>query len=134
MKQESIHLNNTQMLCPFLDEFHLTKKCWKRLNPPNTEKELLGEWYGCIFAGKKTVNLFVGKNNLRFLTDDIEMGGYAAALEVNCLQQKFGIGDNVLKENTRGDIGNVHLRPHAEYLSGQREVGIPRIQKAARTF
>lgn len=54
---------------------------------------------------------------MRFLSDDEKSGGYAVALEVDCLQQKFGTTDNVLKEYPKGkkDVGNV---PIFDVISG----------------
>lgn len=45
-------------------------------------------------------------------SDEISEGGFAVALEVDCLQQKDDIGDNILRELDKGkkDIGNVAVK------------------------
>ena len=84
---------------------------WKEVNPPNTENQITGKWVACIFSGR-VANLFIGKILRRYLSDSVEEGGFAVALEVDCLQQKYGISDNFLKEHdkTRKDIGNVPVK------------------------
>ena len=84
---------------------------WKEVNPPNTENQITGKWVACIFSGR-VANLFIDKILLHYLSDSVEEGGFAVALEVDCLQQKYGISDNFLKEHdkTRKDIGNVPVK------------------------
>ena len=43
------------------------------------------------------------------MPDSVEEGGFAVAFEVECLQQKYGISDDFLKEHdkTRKDIRNI---------------------------
>lgn len=96
----------------FLDEFKTTKKCWLRLNPPNKEEDLIGKWVGCIFSGRKTDNFFIGKITRRFLNDSEAESGYTVALEVDCLQQKLGITDDILREHDtpNKDVGPVPIR------------------------
>ena len=82
------------------------------MNPPNNEANLVRKWYACIFRGKKTSNLFIGKVIRRFLLDQESEGGYACALEVDCLQQKFGVTDCILREHDKigKDIGIVPVK------------------------
>ena len=46
------------------------------------------------------------------MSDSVEDGGFAVALEVGCLQQKYGISDNLLWEHDMNckDIGNVPVK------------------------
>ena len=46
------------------------------------------------------------------MSDSVEEEGFAVALEVDCLQQKYGISDNLLREHdkTHKDIGNVPIK------------------------
>jgi len=102
-----------------LDDDEYWLKCWRFINPPTKESDVAGKWFGCIFSGKKSINLFIGKCLNRFLFYDASEGGYVTVLRVSCLQQKFGIGtsDNLLKEHEAGklDIGNV---PVADIVMG----------------
>jgi len=88
-----------------LDDDEYWLKCWRFINPPTKESDVARKWFGGIFSGKKSINLFIGKCLNRF--------------RVSCLQQKFGIGtsDNLLKEHEAGklDIGNV---PVADIVMG----------------
>ena len=79
--------------------------CWRYISPPKKEEEIEKKWVGCIFNSRKTENFFVGRIVRRFLSDDTN--GYVCALEVDCLQQKYGVGDNILKEYEEGkkDVG-----------------------------
>ena len=36
---------------------------WKEINPSNTEDQITGKWFACIFLGR-VANLFKGKNYL----------------------------------------------------------------------
>ena len=60
------------------------KAFWKEVNPPNTENQITGKWVAYIFAGR-VANLFMGKILRRYLSDSVEEGGFAVALEVDCL-------------------------------------------------
>jgi len=34
-------------------------KAWKSINPPIKEEDLIGKWYGVVYATKKSSQLFV---------------------------------------------------------------------------
>lgn len=70
--------------------------CWEALKPPTTEKELIGKFFACIYPTKKGPNLYVGRLTRRFLSNDED--GYPCALEIDCLQQKYGVTDCIFKE------------------------------------
>ena len=84
---------------------------WKEVNPPNTGNQITGKWVACIFSGR-VANLFISKILRCYLSDSVEEGRFAVALEVDCLQQKYGISDNFLKKHDkiRKDIGNVPVK------------------------
>ena len=85
--------------------------CWKFLNPPTLEEEIVGKWFACIFATKRAVNLYVGRARRRFLTDSLENNGYAAAIEIEGLQQKLGVTNCILEEfKNSSDIYNYPIR------------------------
>ena len=64
-----------------------------------------------FFSGR-VANLLIGKILRRYLSDSVEEAGFAVGLEVDCLQQKYGISDNFLKEHDESgkDIGNVPVK------------------------
>ena len=45
------------------------KKVWGSLDSLTTEEEILGKWYAVVYAGKKSMSLFVAKILRRFLID-----------------------------------------------------------------
>ena len=81
--------------------FLILGECWKGLSPPISETEIVGKWYACIFKAKKKTYLYIGRATRRFLNDE---GGLITALEIDCLEQKLGVTDNVLKQGQQ-DIG-----------------------------
>ena len=88
-----------------------TETFWKEVNPPNTENQIIGKWVACIFSGR-VANLIIDKILWCYLSDSVEEEGFAVALEVDCLQQKYGISDNLLREHnkTHKDIRNVPIK------------------------
>ena len=66
----------------------LIKSFWKEINPPNTEDQITSKWVSCIFLDR-VANLFISKILRRYLSDSVVEGGFAVALEVGCLQQKY---------------------------------------------
>ena len=50
---------------------------------------------------RKKPYLYIGRTTRRFLNDE---GGLITALEIDCLEQKLGVTDNVLKQGQQ-DIG-----------------------------
>lgn len=42
------------------EEYPLTIECWRYLNT-KTNGNIIGKLVGCVFSGKKSINLFVGK-------------------------------------------------------------------------
>ena len=71
------------------------QNCWKCLSPPTVEEHIVNRWYGCIYTSKTGPNLFTGKATQRFLNDE---GGLIMALEIDCLEQKLGTTDCILKQ------------------------------------
>ena len=45
------------------------KKVWGSLDSSTLEEEILGKWYTVVFAGKKSMSLYVAKILRRFLID-----------------------------------------------------------------
>ena len=72
--------------------------CWRRLSLPRMEKELIDKWYACIFLHNKSAGLYIGRMKKRFLNDE---GGMVLALELDCLERKLGVADNILREAKR---------------------------------
>ena len=52
------------------------------------------------FMSKRGPNLFIGKTTQRFLNDE---GGLITALEIDCLEQKLGTTDCILKHAKKSD-------------------------------
>ena len=99
------------------------EKCWERLEIPRSEKDIVGEWVGCIYASQKRIHLCVSKVLRRFLSDDgAAPHVFITALEIDCL----GTTDCVFKENERRDVGifaihNVIFGPvKANFLGGKK--------------
>ena len=65
------------------------------------EKELIGKCYACIFFHNKNAGLYTGRMKKRFLNDE---GGMVLALELDCLERKVGVADNILREAKRKDV------------------------------
>ena len=84
-----------------LTQFLILGECWKGLSPPISETEIFGKWYACLFKAKKKPYLYIGTATRRCLNNE---GGLIAALEIDCLEQKSGVTDNVLKQGQQ-DIG-----------------------------
>ena len=74
--------------------FFILGECWKDLSPPISETEIVAKWYACIFKAKKKTYLYIGRA-IRFLNDE---GGLITTLEIDCLEQKLGVTNNVLKQ------------------------------------
>ena len=77
------------------------EECWCRLSFPIMEKELIDEWYACIFLHNKSAGLYTVGMKKRFLNDE---GGMVLALELDCLEHKLGVADNILQEVKRKDV------------------------------
>ena len=77
------------------------QNCWKGLSPPTAEEDVVNKWYGCIYMSKRERNLFIGKATQRFLNDE---GGLIMALEIDCLEQKLGTTDCILKQAEKSDV------------------------------
>ena len=71
------------------------QNCSKGLCPPTAEKNVVNKWSGCIYMSKRGPNLFTGKATQRFLNDE---GGLITLLEIDCLEQKLGTTDCILKQ------------------------------------
>ena len=77
------------------------QNCWKGLSPPTAEEDVVNKWYGCIYMSKRERNLFIGKATQRFLNDE---GGLIMMLEIDCLEQKLGTTDCILKQAKKSDV------------------------------
>ena len=77
------------------ENFLCMEKTWSYLNPPTKECDVVGKWFACIYDTKRGPNLFIGKALTRFLYDE---NGHAAGVEIDCLQQKLGTVDSILRE------------------------------------
>ena len=77
------------------------QNCWKGLSPPTAEEDVVNKWYGCIYTSERGPNLFIGKATQRFLNDE---GGLITALEIDCLEQKLGTTDCILKQAKKSDV------------------------------
>ena len=77
------------------------QNCWKGLSPPTAEEDVVNKWYGCIYTSKRGPNLFIGKAAQRFLNDEV---GLITALEIDCLEQKLGTADFILKQTKTSDV------------------------------
>ena len=77
------------------------QNCWKGLSPPTAEEDVVNKWYGCIYMSKRERNVFIGKATQRFLNDE---GGIIMALEIDCLEQKLGTTDCILKQTKKSDV------------------------------
>ena len=71
-----------------------------RLSLPTMEKELTDKWHACIFLHNKSAGLYTGRMKKRFLNDE---GGIVLPLELDCLEHKLGVADNILQEAKRKD-------------------------------
>ena len=80
------------------------QNCWKGLSPPTAE-DVVNKWYGCIYTSKRGTNLFIGKAIQRLLNDE---GGLILMLEVDCLEQRMGTTDCILKQAKKSDV-NIFL-------------------------
>ena len=82
------------------NSFLIMRECWKGHSPPISETKIVGKWHACIFKTKKKT-LFIGRAIRRFLNDE---GGLITTLEIDCLEKRLGVTDNVLKQGQQ-DIG-----------------------------
>ena len=67
---------------------------WKSLSPPVKESEIINQWYGVAYKGKRREILHVAKVLRRFLYDE---DGPVESLLMSCLKPKVGSG-NILDE------------------------------------
>lgn len=116
------------------------EKCWARLEIPRSEKDIVGEWVGCIYNSQKRIHLFVGKVLRRFISDDgAALHVFTTALEVDCLEEKLGCTDCVLKENERRDVGifsiqNIICGPVKANFLGGKKWEIPQYEEIRKIF
>ena len=76
------------------------EECWCRLSLPTIKKDLIEKWYACIYFLNKSASLYITRMKTRFLNDK---GGMILTLELDCLECKLGIADNILWEAKRKD-------------------------------
>ena len=81
-----------------LDQLSTTERCWRFINPPAKEDELIGKWFTFIYTVKKVQYLYIRKVMMRFLSDAVEDKGFTVAFQMDCLRQKFGVTDNLFWE------------------------------------
>ena len=58
------------------------------------EEDVVKKWYGCFYATKRGLKLFIGKAMQRFLNSE---SGLLTPLEIDCLEPKLGTTDCILK-------------------------------------
>ena len=107
-------------------------KCWER---PRSEKDIVGEWVGCIYASQKRIHLFVGKVLRRWSSSHV----FTTVLEIECLEEKLGTTDCVFKENERRDVGifaiqNVICGPAKANFLGGKKWEIPQYENIRKIF
>jgi len=112
-----------------LDEILTMERCWAHFEPPKKESDFVGEWVASIYEKKKRHHLFLGRVKQRFIIDEIDAPNcYATALEVDCLQEKLGITDSILREHNQPgtDVGVFAMQNiictkiKAKFLGGNR--------------
>ena len=74
------------------------------------------QWYGCIYTSKTGLNLFIGKVTQKVLNDE---GGLITALEIDCLEQKLGTTQCILKQVKKS---NVDIFPVQNIICGTLNV------------
>ena len=74
---------------------------WTSFETPTNEKLIIGCWYAAIYIGKKSneTALYIGLAQRRCLQDE---NGPTSALELDCLQRKLGISDDILESHKNG--------------------------------
>ena len=80
------------------------------------EKELIEKWYACIFLHNKSAGLYIGRMKKRFLNDE---GGMVLALELDCLERKLDIADNILQVAKRKDVNVFSIKHHLWALTNE---------------
>ena len=90
------------------------EKCWSYFNPPKPQNEIHGSWVACIYTSK-ILYLLIGHVTKRFLND--ADGIYALVIKVDCLQEKYGVTDCILKEHHL-DKKYVRIIPIHDVISG----------------
>ena len=93
-KGEPIHFEQERENLQLSTEFLAMELCWKILCPPNKE-EIVGKWFACIYDSKKSLNLYIERACKRFFDDK---GGLPTYLEMDCLEQKTGVSESILKQ------------------------------------
>ena len=90
------------------------EECWRRLSLPTIKKslptikkELIDKCYACIFLHNKSAGLYIGRMKKGFLNDQ---SGMVLALELDCLEHKLGVTDNILCEAKRKDVDVLPLK------------------------
>ena len=76
------------------EEMRVIEECWRYLSPPTKEKDLERS---CIFEHRKVPSLYEGQILKRFLNDE---AGLVVVIELDCLQQKLGSSDSILRQGT----------------------------------
>ena len=83
------------------EPIEVMQDCLKGLSPPTAELDVVNKRYGCIYTSKRGPNRFIGKATQRDLNDE---GGLITALEIDCLEQKLGTTDFILKQAKTSDV------------------------------
>ena len=100
-----------------LDQLSTTERCWRFINPPVKEEDLIGKWLAFTYAVKKFQYLYIGKVMMRFLSDVVEDKRFTVACQMDCLRQKFGVADNLFWEYDfpTKDVDNI---PAKDFIAG----------------
>ena len=65
------------------------KETWHSLSPPKPEEEIVGNWYGVVWQGKRGEVLYIAQVVRRFLVDK---DGPIDSILMRCLKPKIGSG------------------------------------------
>ena len=100
-----------------LDQLSTTERCWRFINPPAKGEDLIRKRFAFIYTVKKVQYLYIGKVMMRFLSDAVEDKRFTVACQMDCLRQKFGVTDNLLREHgfPTKDVGKI---PAKDFIAG----------------
>ena len=100
--------------------FGSMEECWKTINPPELEADLIGKWFACIFRNKKTSSLYLGRVTKRSLSDDTN--GYACDVELDCLPKKYSTVNCTFEDYKSEEEEDIIIFPISDIISGPLRV------------
>ena len=96
------------------DASEIIRETWKSLSPPVAESDIVGEWYGVVYASSKQRKiLYIGKVVQRFLFDD---AGPVDTISIRCLKPKVGSG--TVLEDTPEHLPDIGLFELQDVIAG----------------